>query len=126
MRKAPIATGREDLDKRVVYSPHIYGPEEFSRHDYVRMYWGGGVRCDAEQQHVKKSGSATTTTTRAKHTPPHQHMHHAQFRDKSYPDNMPGVWDHQFRWIEKARGGLCARMDGWMLVDGMFVCMYLG
>lgn len=35
-KHAPIRTGRADLDKRVVYSPHIYGPEVFSHHNYFR------------------------------------------------------------------------------------------
>lgn len=35
VKHAPIRTGRDDLDKRVVYSPHIYGPEVFGHHSYV-------------------------------------------------------------------------------------------
>ena len=35
-KHAPIRTGRDDLDKRVVYSPHIYGPEVFRHHRFVR------------------------------------------------------------------------------------------
>jgi len=60
VRKYPISTGSEDLDRRVVYSPHIYGPEVFPRHRY--------------------------------------------FQDSRFPDNMPGIWDHQFGWIEKSTG----------------------
>jgi hypothetical protein len=47
-RRNPIRTGQEELDKRVVYSPHIYGPEVFSRHGYVStpiVDIGGVYRC---------------------------------------------------------------------------------
>lgn len=36
VKHAPIRTGSEELDKRVVYSPHIYGPEVFSSHNYFK------------------------------------------------------------------------------------------
>jgi len=36
VRQYPIATGNEALDKRVVYSPHIYGPEVFADHNYFK------------------------------------------------------------------------------------------
>lgn len=60
VHKYPIATGNAELDKRVVYSPHIYGPEVFARHQY--------------------------------------------FQDPTFPENMPGIWDEQFGWIEKTTG----------------------
>eukprot|EP00624_Nannochloropsis_granulata_P002397 evm.model.NODE_22070_length_83641_cov_42.053585.27 len=60
VRRYPIATGDEALDNRVVFSPHIYGPEVFGGHTF--------------------------------------------FRDPRFPENMMGIWNAQFGWIEKTTG----------------------
>lgn len=55
----PIDLGSPEWNKRVVYSPHVYGPDAFEQ-DY--------------------------------------------FTDKSFPKNLPAIWDAQWAFAEEATG----------------------
>jgi endoglucanase len=55
----PIDLGTPEWNKRVVYSPHVYGPDAFEQ-DY--------------------------------------------FTDKSFPKNLPAIWDAQWAFAEEATG----------------------
>lgn len=99
------------MDKRVVYSPHIYGPEVFRHHRFVRVmccvrvYFGwvgmgcvtgfGGVGNVCIHDHMLSLNSPTRKPYKTR-TP-------KQFHDSTFPENMLDIWDYQFSWIEKVR-----------------------